>query len=204
MTTEQPPGAPADEQPPVNPYQELTNAYYAPGRGYGAAPQAGWVPPPTRSWKGPVAVAALAVVMAGFGVAFGANEFAKHRVCDAVAASTPAQTTTTVGKPAVQATKTVLTEAEQAQRTRQMHEEIDASRRQAALLVLDTDLKAAVNGLATEMESTIKLDEERKTITAAQRTEYAQRVVTVAQNLDSHWRAAQRACGQAETGLIPA
>ncbi|MDR7280249.1 hypothetical protein [Catenuloplanes atrovinosus] len=202
MTTEQPPGA-----PPANPYEELTNAYYAPGRGgYGAAPQAMWAPPPTRSWKGPVAVGAVALVMVGFGAVFGANEFARTRVCEAVAASTPAQTTTatTAGTPAVQTTRTVATEAEREQSAQQLRDEIDATRRFTALLVVDTDLKVAVNGLTTDVETMLRLNEEVKTITAAQRTEYAQKVVTVAQDLDGHWRAAQRACGQAETGLFPA
>ncbi|GAB7041557.1 MULTISPECIES: hypothetical protein [Catenuloplanes] len=193
MTTEQPPGA------PVNPYEELTNAYYAPGR----VPQAMWAPPPTRSWKGPVAVTALAVVMLGFGAAFGVNEFAKHQVCGEVAASTPAQAT--AGTPAVAATRATpaaSTATTGAQSAEQLREDIDATRRHAALLVIDSDLRAAVNGLTDDAENALKLGEEIKTISAGQRTEYAKRLVGIVQDMDGHWRAAQRACGQAETGLL--
>ncbi|GAB7049546.1 hypothetical protein [Catenuloplanes indicus] len=194
MTTEQPPGA------PPNPYEELTNAYYAPGR----VPQAMWAPPPTRSWKGPVAVTALAVVMLGFGAAFGVNEFAKHQVCGAVAASTPGQTAT--GTPAVAANRTTTTAAGTASTgsasAEQLQDEIDATRQHAALLVIDGDLRDAVNGLTDDAENALKLGEEIKTISASQRTEYAKRLVGIARDMDGHWRAAQRACGQAETGLL--
>lgn len=192
MTTEQPPGA------PVNPYEELTNAYYAPGR----MPPAMWgPPPPTRSWKGPVAVTALAVVMLGFGAAFGVNEFAKHQVCGSVAASTPSQTVT--GTPAVAATKTTTAASTGATSAEELREDIDATRQHAALLVIDGDLRAAVNGLTDDAENALQLGEEIKTVSAGQRTEYAKRAVGILQDMDGHWRAAQRACGQTETGLLP-
>ncbi|MDP9798281.1 hypothetical protein J2S43_006793 [Catenuloplanes nepalensis] len=184
----------------MNPYEELTNAYYAPGRG----PQDTWVSPPTRSWKGPIAVTAVAVAMLGFGAAYGVNEFAKRQVCDAVAASTPAKTVTAT--PAVQATRTTSAAGAAStglQSTEQLRAEIDATRRHAALLVIDSDLRDAVNGLANNVESALKLGEEIKIASAGERTEYTKSLVGVAQDMDGHWRAAQRACGQPETGLLP-
>ncbi|WP_033343515.1 hypothetical protein [Catenuloplanes japonicus] len=203
MTTEQPAGAPSE-----NPYEQMTNAYYSPGRGPASPPPAAaWAPEPSRSVAGPIVVGLVAVVMLGFGLAFGANEFAKREVCGDIAsasAGTPA-----AGTPAVQANNakaTVATTAAttESQNVEELKDEIDTTRGYARLLVLDGDLRDAVTNLTTDADSALRLGEEFKNLSPEERQDNAPRVKDLASDMENHWRAVQRACGQTETGLQPA
>lgn len=207
MTSEQPPGAPSAGSVPVNPYEQLTNAYYGPGRVPGGPPPGAWMPAPARSPAGAIAVGLVAVVMLGFGVAFGATEFAKGEVCDGIASASAPADGPAAGTPAVQATRTTATvkngaaTAAQAQDVEELRADIDVTRKYARMLLLDGDLRAAVDDLTTDAESALRLGEEFKTLSAEERMDNAPRVVDLAADMDTHWRAAQRACGQAETGV---
>ncbi|MFI5840845.1 hypothetical protein ACIA8K_14175 [Catenuloplanes sp. NPDC051500] len=198
MTTEQPHGSPSAV--PANPYQQLTNAYYSPGSAPGAPSPVMWTPPPTRSPAGPIAVGLVAIVLLGFGLTFGANEFAKREVCGGFAAAqAPA-----AGTPAVQANTTgkgvpATTTAAESPTAAQMRDEVATMKRYATMLVLDGDLRVAVKDLTVDVDSMLRLGEEFKGLTDEERMDNAPRVVALATDMTAHVNAVQRACGLAET-----
>jgi hypothetical protein len=201
MTTEQPPGAPSAV--PENPYAQLTNAYYSPGPGPGTAPPAAWAPPPTRSPAGPIAVGLVAVVLLGFGVAFGANEFAKREVCGGFAAAV-AQTPA-AGTPAVQANTTgkavpAAATVKESPTVEQLRAEVATMRRYASMMVLDGDLRGAVKDLMVDADSMLRMGEEFEGLTAEERKDNAPRVVALNADMKTHVNAVRRACGLAEIG----
>jgi hypothetical protein len=140
---------------------------------------------PARSWRKPVAVAAVLVVIA-FSGAFAANAYAKNKICDALQTLTAASGQSKTG--GLPDTARLRTEANKAQTA-------------GKVLVFDGDLKKAVNNLATDADRLNSASISLQKAAPADKLALVPQVMAVAGTANLHVRDAQRACGQPETGI---
>jgi hypothetical protein len=173
-----PPPPPYGYAPPVPPPPPV--AYFAPM-------------PPKRSRPGLKLLVATAVLLVagGGGVAYGADAYAKSKICDEIAAVTGDPGTTASDRPAAEPATAEPTDSTT------FRSQIQGMRRSAKLLVFDPKLKSAVEGLADDAEDALTLRPE----VGADPTDTMQRAILLAGRIDGHVRTAQQACGQRVTGI---
>jgi hypothetical protein len=151
-------------------------------------PPAGGVRPARRRPRTALIVAAVATV-AIFGVgAFGTNAYAKNAVCSAMEKETALTGATAAEEQPEQTTPDI----------EQMREVSDELRGYGRMLILDGDLKSAVNGLADDMDQLAGLIGSEGDPPANGFAE----LMTIAGSLNSHAREAQRACGLPVRGFL--
>jgi hypothetical protein len=129
-----------------------------------------------------------AVAIFGIG-AFGTNAYAKNAVCSALEEDAGFAGTAAEEKQQAEATPPDV---------EQMREVSDELRGYGRMLVLDGDLKSAVNGLADDMDQLAGLVGAEG---STPENGFAE-LVTIAGSLNSHAREAQRACGLPVRGFL--
>ncbi|WP_250036322.1 hypothetical protein [Paractinoplanes maris] len=191
-------------QPPAPP------AYYSGPGAPAHPPQAGGAgaPPPPPPWMvqyqpnapaarkrgGPrkaLVIGAIAVVgLLGAGTA-GVNAFARHEVCSALEGDSTL-------------TGSAGSEAPTAGQFEQVRQGADEMRGYSRMLVLDGDLSAAVDGLADDADQLVDVLSANGTGSVEQIAAGGgmAELLTLAGSINSHARAAQRACDLPVTGIF--
>jgi hypothetical protein len=143
---------------------------------------------PARSWRKPVAIAAV-VVAVGVSGAFAADVYAKNRICGAL------QSATASSRQAAQSQSAGIPNTEG------LRKEIGRAQTPAKFLIFDADLKNAVNTLATDADRLSAASASLQKAAPADKLALVPQVMAVAGNANLHVRDAQRACGQPQTGI---
>lgn len=174
-------GHPQAGYPPGQPQAGYYGQTFAP---YGAPP-APFPGRPRRS-RGPLiaALAALGLLLVLGGGAAAVNAYAKHTVCTAMES-----TGTTSASTARSTTDAIAT----------MHDTADRMRTYSRMLLFDRTLRAAVTGLAEDVEelATISTGLTTDQVGTAALTHFFE----VVNSVNTHARDAQRACGLPANGI---
>jgi hypothetical protein len=132
---------------------------------------------------------AAAVLVAGGGGAFAANSYAEHTICGAI----QTEVATDAGSAASNADNPA-TEAVAMRRT------ADQLRGYGRMLVFDSSLKSATEGLADDLDQIVDL--ERSPAGSKTGADTIGTAVRIAGSVNSHARLAQRACGLPVTDVF--
>jgi hypothetical protein len=154
-------------------------------------PSPAWVPaharpvPPGRRKKRLVAGVVTAVLLVGAG-GFGLDAYAKHRVCSAL--SQGSTLSTFAGGSSDEPSATEIAK---------MRQGGDELRAYGHLLMIDHDLRSAVNGFADDIDRLADLMGDTNNSGGA-----FTELLTLAKSIDKHVRQGQEACGQPVQGIL--